>query len=288
MIKSMTGFGKGEGGGFSVEMRSVNHKFLDLSFKLPKGVLPLESRLKKTISGKFARGRIDVYVTRCAGEESLRGLKLNSDAARQYIGLLSELKTTFDLPGEIDLNLLTSFGDIITAQEVSEDIESAWTQLEAALLLSIEALDRMRVEEGEALAADVRERTIKIAANLDDVERRAPVVIGEYSVRLKERVEKLSASIELDGDRLIQEVALFAERSDITEEIVRARSHLTQFGRMLEEGGPAGRKFDFLIQEINREINTIGSKASDYHIAQKVVEMKSELEKVREQVQNIE
>lgn len=288
MIRSMTGFGKGEGGGFVVEMRSVNHKFLDVSLKLPKSILPLEGRLKRSIAEKFSRGRIDVYLTRGGGEEAPRGLKLDLDAAKQYIALLSELKNMFDLPGDIDLGLLASYRDVITEVEVTEDMEATWAALAAPLSMSMEALDGMRLEEGKALAADVRERAAAIGYSLNVVEERAPLVLKEYTAKFKERVEKLASGAGLDEDRLMLEVAIYADRCDITEEIVRARSHLAQLEKMLSEGGPVGRKMDFLLQEINREINTIGSKSSDYEIASKVVEMKGELEKIREQVQNIE
>jgi uncharacterized protein (TIGR00255 family) len=288
MIRSMTGYGKGEGGGFVVEMRSVNHKFLDVSLKLPKSVMPLENRLKKAIGEKFSRGRIDVYLTQSGKEEVPRGLSLNLEAAKQYIALLSELKDLYDLPGDIDLGLLASYRDIITEEEVTEDMEAVWSALEAPLKASMESLDRMRLEEGAALAADIKGRAAVIGRALDVVEQRSPLVVQEYTAKFKERVEKLTAGTQLDEDRLMVEVAIYADRCDITEEIVRGRSHLAQLDKMLTEGGPVGRKMDFLLQEINREINTIGSKASDYEIARTVVEMKGELEKIREQVQNIE
>lgn len=287
MIRSMTGFGKGEAGGFVMEMRSVNHKYLDLSLKLPRDLYPLEGRLKKAVSEKFSRGRIDIYITRGGQEEVLRALRLNSSLVKQYIELFSELKDTYGLRGEVDLNLLASFKDIVSETEEAADIEEVWAVLEKALDDAMASLDSMRAQEGLALAADIKGRAALIAANLDMVEKKAPTVVTEYQAKLKERVGRLAAGIELDADRLLQEVAFYAERCDITEEIVRARSHIAQFGRFFE-GGPVGRKMEFLVQEINREVNTIGSKASDQEIAHRVVDMKSELEKIREQIQNIE
>ena len=288
MIRSMTGFGKGEGGGYVVEMRSVNHKFLDLSLKLPRTVMPLEARLKKVIGEKFSRGRIDVYVTSGGSEEAPKTLKLDPQAAKQYIAVLSELKSSFDIPGEVDLGLLTSFKDIITEEEDPRDVEEAWDALLPALAAGMSGLDRMRLEEGAALSDEISKRAGTIAALLAEVEKKAPLVVKEYAGKLKERVDKLAQGMELDPARLMQEVAVYADRCDITEETVRAKSHLGQLAQMLSEGGPIGRKLDFMLQEINREVNTIGSKASDYEIARTVVEMKGELEKMREQVQNIE
>ncbi len=288
MIRSMTGFGKGEGGGFVVEMRSVNHKFLDIAPRLPKILSPLEARLKKAIGERFSRGRIDVFVTSGGSEEGPRALKLDVPAAKQYIELLSELKSRFGLPGEVDLNMVGSLKDIIIVQEETGDVEALWAALEAPLREAMDALERMRAEEGANLGADIRSRSRNISLGLDEVAKRSPEVVREYQAKLKERVEKLAQGIELDGERLAQETALMADRCDITEEVVRGRSHLAQLTRMLDDGGPVGRKLDFLIQEINRELNTIGSKASDFEIARRVIEMKSEMEKIREQVQNIE
>jgi len=288
MIYSMTGYGKGEGGGFVVEMRSVNHKFLDLSMKLSRDLGPLEARIKKVMGEAFSRGRIEVYVYRGGKEEPTRALRLDMEAAQQYIGLLSELKKHFDLPGEVDLKLLSSYGDIVKAEEVTEDAEQVWAAILPPITACCDALKNMRADEGAALALDIRGRAAAIAANIVEVEKHAPAVVTEYQKKLKERVEKLTGGMELDRDRLHQEVALLADRCDVTEEIVRARSHLRQLDDMLSTGGPIGRKLDFLLQEINRELNTIGSKASDKGIAIRVVEMKAELEKVREQAQNIE
>ncbi len=288
MIKSMTGFGKGEGGGFVVEMRSVNHKFLDIAPRLPKALSPLEARLKKAIGERFSRGRIDVFITSGGSEEGPRALKLDVPAAKQYIELLSELKSLFGLPGEVDLNMVGSLKDIIIVQEETGDIDALWAALEAPLKEAMNALERMRADEGANLDADIRSRSRNISLGLDEVAGRAPEVVKEYRAKLKDRVEKLAQGIELDGERLAQETALMADRCDITEEIVRGRSHIAQMHRMLGDGGPVGRKLDFLIQEINRELNTIGSKASDFEIARRVIEMKSEMEKIREQVQNIE
>jgi uncharacterized protein (TIGR00255 family) len=288
MIKSMTGFGKGEGGGFVVEMRSVNHKFLDLSLKVPRDILQLENRLKKKVGETLSRGRIDIFITRGGVEEAPKAFRLNAEAAKQYIALFDEMKDTFGLPGEVDISLLSQFREILAEVEAPEDADVIWAALDGPLGLAVESLNGMRAQEGAALASDIKARALFVASNLEEIGKRSPVVVDEYAKRLKERVEVLAGGIELDQSRLLQEIALFAERSDITEEIVRGRSHLAQLDTMLQEDGPVGRKMDFLLQEINREVNTIGSKASDRDIAVRVVDMKSELEKIREQVQNIE
>ncbi|MBI5694709.1 MAG: YicC family protein [Nitrospirae bacterium] len=288
MIKSMTGFGKAEAGGFIVEMRSVNHKFLDVSVKMPRDLLALESRIKKAVGDRLSRGRVEIFVNRGGADEVKRAFKLNMDAARQYVGAMNELKSVFDLPGEVDLALITSMKDVITEEEVAEDIEAAWASLSSALSGGMDMLEKMRALEGEALAKDIASRAAFIESGIAAVEKLSPVTVQEYARKLRERVEKLSDGIELDPARLHQEVVMFADRCDVTEEVVRGRSHLAQLASMLESDEPVGRKMDFLLQEINREVNTMGSKASDQGIAHTVVGMKAELEKVREQVQNIE
>ena len=288
MLRSMTGYGKEEGGGLTVEMRSVNHKFLDISIKLPRGLFPLENRLKRAVSERFSRGRMDVFVGRAGGEEGRRALRLDAEAARQYILLLGDLKAAFDLPGEIDLRLLAGYKDVVAEEDVPEDAEKTWEALKGPLGACMSALDAMRREEGATLGADIEARAGLIASMLDEIETRAPAVVTDYARRLRERVASLAEGVELDADRLHQETALYADRCDVTEELVRARSHLARLKALLGEDGPAGRRMDFLLQELFREINTIGSKASDKDIAHRVVEAKAELEKIREQVQNIE
>ncbi len=288
MPRSMTGFGKGEDGGFVVEMRSVNHKFLDLSIRMPKDLFPLEARLKKAVGEKLSRGRVDIFITRGGSEEAPKVLKLDTAAVKQYLSLLTELKNSYDLPGQVDLSLLASYKDVMAEVEVMEDIDAVWQALAGPLDDALNALNSMREQEGGVLAHDIRERAGLIALNVDAVEKKAPLVVQEYAKRLRERIAQLAEGVDLDEGRLMQEAAIFADRSDITEEIVRARSHLAQLEAMLADANPVGRKMDFLLQEINREVNTMGSKASDQEIARRVVEMKAELEKVREQVQNIE
>lgn len=288
MVRSMTGYGSGQGGGYSVEMRSVNHKFLDVSIKMPRAVAALEGNIKKALSKRFSRGRFDVYVSMEAEGRPRRVFSLDMDAAGQYVGLLTELRESFGLAGELDLGTVSGFKDIIVEEEQTPDMDEVWAALEGPLNASMDSLLSMRVREGETLAADILTRAKKISAGLDSVEGRAPEVVSEYARKLTERVARLAEGIDIDPDRLHQEVVIFADRCDVTEEIVRARSHLELLEKLLASDEPAGRKMDFLIQELNREVNTIGSKSSDRELAHLVVEMKAELEKIREQVQNIE
>lgn len=288
MIKSMTGYGKGEGGGYVVEMRSVNHKFLDLSMKIPRSMAALEGRIKKAVGDRFSRGRIDVYITQSAGEAAGRSVRLDAKTASSYVGALTELKERFGLAGEIDLGMVAGFKDIIIEEEAPVDMEDVWDAIAGPLDDCMAALDDMRAREGESLASDIESRAGMLASNIDEIESRSPAVVAEYREKLVARIARLSEGMEIDPARLAQEVAMMADRCDVTEEVVRARSHFAQLASMIASGVPAGRKMDFLIQEINREVNTIGSKASDKETAHRVVDMKAELEKIREQVQNIE
>jgi len=288
MIKSMTGFGKASGGGYTVEMRSVNHKFLDVSIRMHRDVMALENRVKKAVGERLSRGRVDVFINRDATSAGTRSYSLNRDAATQYLTVLNELKETFGLGGEIDLGLMASFGDIVSEDEASADLEEVWAGLSGAISDALDSLAVMRTEEGAALARDVLGRSDTLLGMVDTIAGRSPEVVKEYSLRLKERVSEIAAGVTVDEGRLAQEIALMAERSDITEEVVRFRSHISQLKAMVDTDGPVGRKMDFLMQELNREANTMGSKSQDTEIAYTVVDIKAELEKIREQVQNVE
>jgi uncharacterized protein (TIGR00255 family) len=288
MIRSMTGYGSGSGGGYTVEIRSVNHKFLDVSVKMPRAIAALESNIKKAVSDRCSRGRFDVYVNLEAEGRPKRRFSLDSQAAGQYVGLLTELKERFGLAGDIDLRLVSAFKDLIVEEEETPDMDEVWAALQPVLDGCLASLAGMRDREGAVLAGDISARAGVISGKLGAVEARAPQAVSEHAVKLKERIAKLAEGVTLDDDRLQQEIALLADRGDVTEEIVRGRSHLELLNRLLGSDEPAGRKMDFLIQELNREVNTIGSKASDTEIAHLVVDMKAELEKIREQVQNIE
>ena len=292
MIRSMTGFGRGESfggfGRFTVEVKSVNHRFSEVVIRMPRGLATLEERVRKVVQGGISRGRVDVFVGREGGEAGRRSLKVDKELAVAYHNALKELQETLSLLGDVSLDLISRLPDVFTLEQVEEDAESSWPPLSQALDEALVSLVGMREREGEALKRDLAHRIAKIGRILKDVEGRAPLVVGDYREKLARRLQEVLPAGVFDESRLAMEVAIFGERSDITEELKRLDSHLSQLEATLDAGDAVGRKFDFLLQEVNREVNTIGSKANDLAVTSAVVEIKSELEKIREQVQNIE
>ena len=292
MIKSMTGYGRGKWEGdtkrVEVEMKSVNHRFCDISPRLPRRLNSLETRVGNFIRQRISRGRVEVLVTVDDSSLAEQKLELDLDLARDIHRALKALQENLRLPGEIRLETLANFKDIFTRKEVETDLEKEWVSVLAALEGALNGLDAMRRDEGLALRQDFLKRLMAIEGMIQEIEGKAPLVLRACRDRLAQRVRELSGGLQIDEARLAQEVAYLAERSDITEEIVRIRSHLIQFRDLLDLPEPAGRKMEFLLQEINREANTLSSKASDSGIAQVAVGIKSELEKIREQVQNVE
>ena len=292
MIKSMTGYGRVEtvqdGRNIIVEAKSVNHRFLEIFLRTPSALFPLEMEFKKKISERFKRGRIEVSI-RLEGEGAdVSKVNLNLEIARDYFDVLNRLKTEFDLQSPISLKTLAGFRDIFTPPTELQLSPDFLNQVEKIFLESLAMLTNMRQDEGLAMFQDMDKRLKAITGILETIKLRAPQVVIEYQKRLAEKIKELTAGYALDDVRLAQEVALMAERSDITEEIVRMHSHICQFEELLLSEGTEGRKIDFLLQEMNREINTIGSKVSDVEITRQVIEVKSELGKLREQAQNIE
>ena len=294
MIKSMTGYGKAEavlaGRKFTMEMKSVNHRFLEISLRLPGMLLPLEGEIKKRIGEKFSRGRIEATL-RVDGDgnaENEGRFTLNLPLVRNYHALLRQLKEEFHLGDEITLAMMAGFRDAFVPAETVQDPATLWEGLSKILADAIRTLTEMRDKEGESLKRDLTARLDRIAGFLEGIAGRAPQVVLDYQKRLTDRVRELTGGMVIDGARLLQEVAIMAEKSDITEEVVRFRSHIGQFTDLLGGADAAGRKIDFLIQEMGREINTIGSKSGNAEISRSVIEIKSELAKLREQVQNIE
>jgi uncharacterized protein (TIGR00255 family) len=292
MLKSMTGFGRAEGettlGKVVVESRSVNHRYCDINTKLPKRLSLFENRIKEIIRSQVSRGRIDVSLRLdTVGEEKVQ-LSVDLELAQQYYRVFQDLREKLQLKDEITLNLLAGAKDLITAKEESGDIEPYWQEILPILKQSFKNMDDMKQLEGESLAKDLQERLEHIAQQLQLIKQQFPSHLKATLSRLHERLRSLLEGMEIDPSRFQQEVAFLAERTDITEEIVRAESHLAQFSSLLERNEPVGRKMDFLLQEIHREVNTVSAKANDAEISQRAVEMKSELEKIREQVQNIE
>jgi uncharacterized protein (TIGR00255 family) len=292
MLKSMTGFGRGEGettlGKVFVETRSVNHRYCDINIKLPKRLIPFENRIKEIIRTQVSRGRVDIFLKLDSlGEENVH-LTVDRHLAQEYYQALQSLKESLHLKDKITLELVAGAKDVITAKEEIGDLEPFWQEVLPVLKRSFQDLDDMKRSEGESLSKDLQQRLERITQQLEEIKHLSPSRLEAYRNRLRERVHSLLGEIDVDPSRFQQEVALLAERTDITEEIVRAESHLTQFLILLKAEDSVGRKMDFLVQEIHREVNTVSAKANDAEISQRVVEIKAELEKIREQVQNIE
>lgn len=294
MIQSMTGYGRNEsllnGRKYIVEVKSLNHRYLEISLRLPNVLSPLELEIKKKISGRFTRGRIETTIKVDSEYGSLNDSRyeLNLPVILNYYELLVQMKETLKLKEDITLNMMAGFRDAFVLKEPGMDVSVFWEELERVLDTAIDALLDMRKKEGENIYHDLMLRLDMIIKSLDAIAHRAPQVINEYQKRLGDRIKELTGGIVLDDLRLSQEIAIMAEKSDITEEIVRFKSHILQFGDLLQSIDAAGRNIDFLIQEMIREINTIGSKSSDAEISRKVIDIKSELARIREQVQNVE
>jgi len=292
MIRSMTGFGRMEGVAAGkrilVEMKSLNHRYLEISLRMPAALAVLEMEIKKRIGERYTRGKFEVSVRLENGGGSEAPPALNLPLARQYHSLLTQLRRELGIPGEVTLEMMAGFRDLFVSGEGEEDIPALWEGLEKVLVQTMEKLTAMRNAEGESLGRDLTERMGTVERLVQGIARRSPEVVLEYRQRLADRVRELTAGMVVDESRLHQEVAILAEKSDITEEVVRMNSHLGQFRNFMTAEEAVGRKMDFLIQEMNREVNTIGAKSQDGEIARLVIELKSELAKLREQIQNVE
>lgn len=293
MIDSMTGFGRGQAEvknvAATVELRSVNNRYCEVSARLPRSIGDYESEVQARIKKVFSRGRITVQVQLDATADEVLPIEVDQEAVRAYTSLLNRLRAAAGISEPIRLEHLLNYSDIFTTPETSSDeAELMWEATAEALNQAIEELRRMRRQEGSALLADLEERISAISKLLDSVQERAPVRVEEARQRLRGRLEDLLDDDRVDPDRLETEIAILADRLDITEECVRLRSHLDLFRQSLNSENPEGRKLNFISQEINREVNTIGAKSNDADVAHLAVRMKDELEKIREQVQNVE
>lgn len=299
MLKSMTGFGRGtyesQTFNMTVEMKSVNSRYNEINIHMPRFLNPLEDRIRKEILKQISRGKADVYIS--ADYEIGDNVKLQVDVplAMAYHNALAEIAKAVKIEvitmgsGQ-EISFLAKTPDIIKIKEGLFDVETVWPQVQSTVNEAVNELVAMRLAEGSNIKKDFLFRADKILELVADIEARSPQVVAEYQEKLHQRLQETleKESIKVDPDRLLQEVAIFADRTAITEEIIRLRSHVKQFKFMLESDEPVGRKLDFLIQEFNREANTIGSKGNDYEVAQMVIDLKAEIEKIREQVQNIE
>ena len=293
MVKSMTGFGRGEYSNelynLKVEIKAVNHRYNDITIKMPRHISYLEEKIKKIIKTEVHRGKIDVYINLEYIHESAIEIKVDVPLARSYKSALEELSRELNLTESVRLYNVLGLSDIIKTERKELDEDIIWFSLREALNIAINDIMGMKSVEGEELKEDILLKLNTIEGIILDIEERSPLVVLEYKDRLTERIrELLDKDISIDEDRITSEVVMFADKCSIDEEIVRLKSHIKQFISILNEKKSIGKKLDFLIQEINREINTIGSKANDVLISQRVVEVKAELEKIREQVQNVE
>lgn len=293
MIKSMTGFGRGEFGNelynFKVEIKAVNHRYNDIIVKMPRHIGYLEESIKKIIKKQITRGKVDVYINLDYVNESAIEIKIDIPLAKSYMKSLEKLSAELDLQDNIRLNNILGLSEIIRTERKELDEDITWDCLKKALDMALLDILSMKVTEGEELKDDMVSKLDLIENIVLEIEKRSPLVVLEYKDKLKDRIaELLDKDANVDEERIAYEVVFFADKSNINEEIVRLKSHIKQFVAILRDENSIGRKLDFLIQEMNREINTIGSKANDVLISQNVVEIKSEIEKIREQVQNIE
>ncbi len=292
MIKSMTGYGRcehiDESRKIVIDIRSVNHRYCDVSVKVPRSYAYLEEKIREYMSGEISRGKVEVfvYIENYTNEEKV--VTLDNVLAENYYNVLKELKETYNLRNEIGLSDLSRFSDIFITRHQEEDKDKVWELVLNCLKGAVEDFVSMRTREGERLKANLLERADAIKALIAEIEKRTPEIVTEYEKRLRDRMEELLGDLKVDEGRLLTEVGIMADRVCIDEELVRLKSHFVELSKILSLSEPVGRKLDFLVQEINRETNTIGSKANDFGIAKNVVEIKSEIEKLREQIQNIE
>ncbi|MFZ5766402.1 MAG: YicC/YloC family endoribonuclease [Thermodesulfobacteriota bacterium] len=290
---SMTAFGRGEQltatGGWTVEIRSVNHRFSDIRVKIPRQFTALEERIKKEITLSYSRGHIEVVLTPANGLTEGKNIAVNLPLARRYHDCLKAITSNLLLPASSHpLDLIAAFPGVIMTDEEERDVEQEWPLVLQALQEALRLTDDMRLREGLALKNDLLQRLDFLSGIKRQIEKRIPVLTAQKQEALRERVARLAADIEIDPSRLAQEIALLADKADVTEELVRLASHIDQFRHFLELQEPVGRRLDFLLQEFLREINTMASKISDATVAHQAVELKNEVEKMREQVQNLE
>ncbi|HNP28423.1 MAG TPA: YicC family protein [Nitrospirales bacterium] len=292
-MKSMTGFGKREslchGTMVGVEIRSVNHRFCEMMVRLPKALSQMELELKEQIRRTCERGRIELTVIMNGGGSGTnKNVQLDRAMASRYVQGLRELQREFKLSGTVDVNVVAGFRDLFSTSEEPTVINEVPKVVEGLVQRALTDLEKMRKKEGAALQKDLLQRVQIVEGRLHVVRQRIPLALQMSADRLKARVAKLLEGERINDDRMAQEIAMLAERSDVTEELTRLQSHVAQFRSAIKSKDPVGKRLDFLLQEMGREVNTIGSKASDSEISAQVVDLKSELEKIREQVQNIE
>ena len=288
----MTGYGRAEqtlhDRKITVELRSVNNRYLDCSVRMPRLYLFAEDAIKTKVQQNISRGKVDVFITLDSSAADRLQVTVNRAVADGYHAALKELASTYNLQDDISVSLLSRFPDVLLAEKAEEDSEAVAKDICEVLDLALADFNQMRTREGQRLSDDITSRAASIESMVSFVEERSPQTVSEYRARLEERMREVLENTQLDPARILTEAAIFADKVAVDEETVRLRSHIAQLREMLSKGGAIGRKLDFLIQEFNREANTIGSKCNDIQISRQVVDIKAEIEKIREQVQNIE
>ncbi len=294
MIKSMTGFGRCEaeinGREITVEIKSVNHRYFEFSCRTPRGYGFLDDKLKSYVNSRVSRGKIDMFVTIGANDEAPSEVTVNHQLVSGYINAMKEISDTYGVENDVTVVSLSRFPDVFTVHKPAEDEEQITNDVLSVAKTALDSFISMRETEGEKMKADILSRANTILSIVGEIEERSPQTVAEYEERLLERIKQTleDYEVEIDEQRVLTEVAVFSDKVAVAEETVRLRSHFEQLNKFLEYDEPVGRKIDFIIQEMNREANTIGSKVQDAVLAHKVVDIKSEIEKIREQVQNIE
>lgn len=294
MIKSMTGFGRCEaeinGREITVEIKSVNHRYFEFSCRTPRGYGFLDDKLKSYVNSRVSRGKIDMFVTIGANDEAPSEVTVNHQLVSGYLNAMKEISDTYGVQNDVTVVSLSRFPDVFTVHKPAEDEEQITNDVLSVSKTALDSFIAMRETEGEKMKADILSRANTILSIVGEIEERSPRTVAEYEERLLERIKQTleDYEVEIDEQRVLTEVAVFSDKVAVAEETVRLRSHFEQLNKFLEYDEPVGRKIDFIIQEMNREANTIGSKVQDAVLAHKVVDIKSEIEKIREQVQNIE
>lgn len=292
MIKSMTGFGRFEvtenNRKFTVEMKSVNHRYLDVNIKMPKKLNFFESAIRGELKNYISRGKVDLFITYEDYSENTSTVRYNKELAQEYFQYLQQISEDFGLDNDIRVSTLSKYPDVFTMEENNIDEEELWKSLQKALRGASEMFVQSRIHEGEQLKEDLLSKLDGMLVLVDYIAERSPQIVSEYRQRLEDKVKELLAGSTIDESRILTETTIFADKICVDEEIVRLRSHIETTKKTLREGGSIGRKLDFIAQEMNREANTTLSKANDLEITNHAIELKTEIEKVREQIQNIE
>lgn len=292
MVSSMTGYGRCQqvidSMNITVEVKSVNHRYFEFNARTPRQYMFLEEKLKKFFQSKLSRGKIECFVTVESLDESDCKINVKANVAKAYLDALNEISSTFGIKNNVTSFDLTKYPDVLSMEKAEPDAQKIWNAVETVASVALDNIVKMRQIEGEKLQEDVFERIETILNNVQYIEKRSPETVKEYTFKLLERMKEVLEDVNVDEQRILTEAAIYADKVAVAEETVRLRSHITQLKEMFESTVPVGRKMDFIVQEMNREANTIGSKAQDVEIAKRVVDIKSEIEKIREQIQNIE